>query len=65
MSNPIKVGDIVHLCGTENPWRVAYVDLEHKFVRLEAAFEAWGRSRVVDLDDLHPCRDLEGRKDES
>ena len=63
MSQSIKVGDIVHLTEPGKPWRVVYVDVDRKFARLEAAGEAWVRSRVVDLDDLHPYRELEPQVD--
>ncbi len=54
MSQSIKVGDIVHLTEPGKPWVVKYVDMEHKFVRLERVGEAWVRTRVVDIDELHP-----------
>jgi hypothetical protein len=65
MIEHIKVGDIVHLCETENPWRVVCVDLDRDYVRLERVGEAWVRTRVIAPDDLHPYRDPEGRKDEN
>ena len=53
MSTAVKAGDMVTLTHAERQWRVVYVDEERGFARLEFAGEAWVRSRVVGLADLH------------
>jgi hypothetical protein len=57
VSESIKVGDVVTLRDPDRPWRVVYVDVDRGFARLECAAEAWVKSRVVDLDELHPYRE--------
>ncbi len=54
MSTPIKEGDIVTLRDVERRWRVVYIDKERGYARLEFMGEAMVRSRIFDLDDLHP-----------
>ncbi len=62
MSTQIKVGDVVTLRDLERHWRVVYIDEELRYARLEFMGEAMVRSRIFNLDDLHPYSGSESHR---